>query len=49
LFYKKAKFKIKNNIKTGIEKTIEWYLKNKTWAKFQKNRYINKRIGLDDK
>jgi dTDP-D-glucose 4,6-dehydratase len=38
-----------HNIKTGIEKTIEWYLANKDWVNYQKNRYTNKRIGLDDK
>ena len=49
LFYKKTKFKIKNNIKTGIKKTIEWYLKNIDWVNFQKKRYTSTRIGLDDK
>ena len=49
LFYKKTKFKIKNNIKTGIKKTIEWYLKNNSWVDYQKSRYANKRIGLNDK
>jgi dTDP-glucose 4,6-dehydratase len=49
LFYKRTKFKIINNIKTGIEKTIEWYLKNKGWVNFQKKKYSNKRIGLDGK
>jgi dTDP-glucose 4,6-dehydratase len=49
LFYKKTKFKIKYEIKTGIKKTIEWYLTNKKWVNFQKNRHSNKRIGLNDK
>lgn len=49
LFRKKTKFKIKNNIKVGIKKTIKWYLKSKSWVNFQKNRYENNRIGLDDK
>ena len=49
LFYKKTGFKIKHNIKTGIKKTIEWYLVNKDWANYQRNRHSNKRIGLNDK
>ena len=49
LFYRKTRFKIKHNIKTGIEKTIQWYLANKDWVNYQKKRYTNKRIGLDDK
>ena len=49
LFYKKTKFKIKHNIKSGLKKTIEWYLANKDWVNYQKNRHANKRIGLDDK
>ena len=49
LFYRKTRFKIKHSIKAGIENTIEWYLANKDWANYQKNRHKNKRIGLDDK
>ena len=49
LFYKKTKFKINHNIKSGIKKTIEWYLASKDWVNYQKKRYTNKRIGIDDK
>lgn len=49
LFYKKTKFKINHNIKSGIKKTIEWYLASKDWVNYQKNRYASKRIGLNDK
>ncbi len=47
--------KIKNELgwtplesfKTGIEKTIDWYLHNKTWWKnIQNNTYSQKRLGV---
>ena len=28
----------KHNFKAGIEKTIDWYLKNKNWIKKVKNK-----------
>ena len=49
LFYKKTKFKVQHNIKSGIKKTIEWYLASKDWVNYQKKRHTNKRIGIDDK
>jgi len=47
-FYKKSNFKIKNKIDKGLSKTIGWYLNNKKWVKYMKNKYRSKRIGLHD-
>ena len=37
----------KESFKSGIEKTVNWYLKNSEWwKKIQKNTYNQKRLGL---
>tara|TARA_B100000401_G_C52811252_1_gene723889 strand:+ start:9 stop:1031 length:1023 start_codon:yes stop_codon:yes gene_type:complete len=48
LFYKKTKYKLKNNIDKGLNKTIRWYLKNHEWVKSIKKNYSGKRVGLND-
>jgi dTDP-glucose 4,6-dehydratase len=47
-FYDNTKFKLDDNLDSGLIKTIDWYLKNKDWTKHVKKKYINKRIGIND-
>ena len=47
-FYDNTKFRLNDNLNSGLIKTINWYLENKNWTKYVKRKYINKRIGIDD-
>ena len=43
---KKLKWKPKKNFKTGLEETIDWYIKNyKFYSYFSKKKFF-KRLGL---
>ena len=48
LFNNEFNYKVKNNIDLGLLKTVNWYLNNTNWAKFMKNKYTGKRLGLND-
>ena len=38
----------KEDFKTGIQKTILWYLENKNWWEdIQRSRYQQERLGVD--
>ena len=40
-------WKPKESFKTGIKKTISWYLNNRNWwENIQKNTYQQKRLGV---
>jgi len=46
----KLNWEPKENFKSGIKKTIEWYLENEFWwRKIQDNNYSQQRLGLDNK
>ena len=47
-FYNNTKFKLNDNLDSGLIKTIKWYLENKDWVKYMKKKYTNKRIGIYD-
>ena len=41
-------YKIKMNLKSGLEQTINWYIDNKNWLKETQRKYRYKRLGLND-
>ena len=41
-------YKIKMNLKSGLEETINWYIDNKNWLKETQRKYRYKRLGLND-
>ena len=45
LIKKKTGWSIKTNIKNGIQKTLEWYLKNKEWFNHTQKIYKGQRLG----
>ena len=46
---KELNWKPKETFKTGISKTIEWYLENENWwRKIQRLHYNQERMGLID-
>lgn len=47
-FYSTFNFKNKFNIKTGLEHTVNWYIKNITWVKEMTKNFNDNRIGLND-
>ena len=44
-FFKKYKWKPKNNFKQGIEKTINWYKNNQVWLNYCEKKYKGIRLG----
>ena len=47
-FYDNTKFRLNDSLNSGLIKTIDWYLENKNWTNMLKEKYINKRIGIND-
>ena len=47
-FYDITKFRLNDSLNSGLIKTIDWYLENKSWTKYVKRKYVNKRIGIND-
>tara|TARA_Y100000768_G_C23986829_1_gene689416 strand:- start:1522 stop:2574 length:1053 start_codon:yes stop_codon:yes gene_type:complete len=46
--YKELNWKLQETFKTGIQKTIRWYIENESWLKkVQKNKYNQERLGLN--
>ena len=45
---KELKWKPKINFKKGIQNTIEWYIKNKSWLKYCSKKYKGQRLGIND-
>mgnify|MGYP001402515703 CR=1 FL=1 len=44
--HKELNWKQKETFKTGIQKTIQWYLENESWwRKIQKETYHQQRLG----
>jgi len=45
-FNKNIKYKMQDNLVSGLTKTIEWYISNLKWLKSTKKTYKYKRLGL---
>ena len=45
LFFKTYKWKPQNTFEKGIEKTINWYKKNKLWLNYCEKKYKGNRLG----
>ncbi len=46
---KNLNWKPKENFKTGLDKTVKWYIENETWwRKIQNLKYSQERLGLID-
>ena len=48
LFKNYTKYKMKINLVSGLNQTINWYIENKNWLKEIKKKYHYKRLGLYD-
>ena len=48
MFKKKINYKIKKNLKLGLNETINWYLDNSDWLNTCLKRYKYRRLGLLD-
>ena len=48
LFKSFTRYKMKVNLRSGLNETINWYIKNKNWLKKTKTKYKYKRLGLND-
>ena len=48
-FETELNWKPKESFKTGIKKTISWYLKNQNWwNSINRNKYQQQRLGLKE-
>jgi dTDP-glucose 4,6-dehydratase len=45
-FKKNIKYKIQNNLNSGLKKTINWYIENNKWLETTNKLYSHKRLGL---
>ena len=48
LFKNYSKYKMKMNLKSGLNETINWYMDNENWLKETLKKYHYKRLGLND-